>query len=135
MEPLRPRRTRDHRLCLSSGCLLKRATKGNYGKSHEMCHVIIARKAAPRKALKVPRAGRGERLAAEGRRPGKGRAGRRAKGTLPGLQGRSAGRPGVTGRPGQHAGIDAAHPPGVPGGARQQTMKKGPPDGSPLNRS
>lgn len=59
MEPLRPRRTRDHRLCLSSGCLLKRATKGNYGKSHEMCHVIIARKAAPRKALKVPRAGAG----------------------------------------------------------------------------
>lgn len=57
MEPLWPRRTRDHRLCLSSGCLLKRATKGNYGKSHEMCHVIIARKTALRKALKVLPAG------------------------------------------------------------------------------
>lgn len=53
MEPLRPRRTRDRRLCLSSGCLLKRATKGNYGKSHEMCHVIIARKTAPRKPLRA----------------------------------------------------------------------------------
>ena len=69
MEPLRPRRTRDHRLCLSSGCLLKRATKGNYGKSHEMCHVIIARKAAPRKALKVPRAGAGRLRGREGGAP------------------------------------------------------------------
>ena len=59
MEPLWPRRTRDHRLCLSSGCLLKRATKGNYGKSHEMCHVIIARKTALRKALKALPAGCG----------------------------------------------------------------------------
>lgn len=57
MEPLWPRRTRDHRLCLSSGCLLKRATKGNYGKSHEMCHVIIARKTALCKALKALPAG------------------------------------------------------------------------------
>lgn len=102
MEPLWPRRTRDHRLCLSSGCLLKRATKGNYGKSHEMCHVIIARKTALRKALKVLPAGLGKgrcpagrgtllRQAADREMSGKGVWG---EGPFPGLQVRSAGCPG-----------------------------------------
>lgn len=129
MEPLWPRRTRDHRLCLSSGCLLKRATKGNYGKSHEMCHVIIARKTALRKALKaLPaglRKGRGPaghgtllRQAADRESTGK-EGGERS---FPGLQGRSVG---CLRGDCRHAGQ----------GARQQSIKKGPPDGSPLNRS
>ena len=100
MEPLWPRRTRDHRLCLSSGCLLKRATKGNYGKSHEMCHVIIARKTALRKALKALPAGCGRGGALPlmapccGRLlPGKAQERKAGKRSCPGLQGRSVGCP------------------------------------------
>ena len=102
MEPLWPRRTRDHRLCLSSGCLLKRATKGNNGKYHEICHVIIARKTALRKALEVLPAGLGKgrcpaghgtllRQAADRESAGKG-GGRR--GRSPAFRG---GRPGARG--------------------------------------
>ena len=125
--PLWPRRTRDHRLCLSSGCLLKRATKGNYGKSHEMCHVIIACKSAPRKALKAlsgrrgRQAGQGQNMCRNDRDGAGGKAGDPGGGTHRRQAGKARQRAGAAkpsadryGRPGRRE-------------AGGQAMKKGAP--------